>query len=349
MDDGKRTQSPLPALVFSGLLSLLVSCGGTSVDGGGIGGTGKTTTLDDEGLILGKVSGFGSIVINNQRFDTQNAEFLVDGKEAVITDIQIGMNIGAQVNFTTKLASQVFYQPLVAGPIESTENTLSILGQSILITPSTVLDGLTADALQPGLIIEVSGDRDSNQSIVADYVTIAAADTSNYTVGVINQITPDNHTALLSGTVINYLPAISARLHNPGTPLDSIRPGNQVRVEVPNLPTTAISSGDTTDTSPSTKADEELMVADVQSVQQFGYTDGSRVEIAGRINTFSSDGAFIVSGVTVYTDVTTEVFSKFGILIENPVLKNNEAVILQGTAIGTRRITAQKITLTDRL
>ena len=335
-------------LMAVGLICLLASCGGS--DGGGIGGTGKTHTIENDGLILGTVNGFGSIVINDQRFDTQNAEFIVDGKVASITDLQIGMNIGARVNFTKKQASEVVYQPLVAGPIDSTNGTfttLSILGQSILITAETVLDGLTNDALRPGLVIEVSGTRDSMQSIVADYISIAPADTPHYTVGVINQVSPENYTALLSGTVINF-PNAGDPSNSTAEPYGQLMPGNRVRVEAPRNPTVVQTNGSGVSIVRPESANG-LTVTNIQTVRNFRYTRGSRVDITGRINTFSSDGIFIVSGVTVFTDVTTKFYSKYGILIDNPILTDKETVMLEGTAIGPHRITAQKITLTDRL
>ena len=356
MTQPKITPRSLWMLICASVLGLLISCDGTSVNGG-IGGTGKTPTIEDDGLILGKVGGFGSIVINDQRFDTQNAEFIVDGKEAYITDLQIGMNVGARVNFTTKLASKVFYQPLVAGPIESTEamqSTLTILGQSILITPETVLDGLTPDALQPDLVIEVSGTRDSNHAIVADYITLAATDSPNYTVGVINRVNREDNTALLSGTLIDYLPATieahgNTSRSNTASPLDQLKPGNRVRVEVSAHTQHTEPTATNTNNPAPPKTASKLTVGDIQSVKQFDYNQGSRVEVTGRINMSGSDGAFIVSGVTVYIDVATQVYSKFGVLIENPMLRDNEGVSVEGKALGARRITAHKITLTDRL
>ena len=124
--------------------------------------------------------------------------------------------------------------------------------------------------------------------------------------------------------------------------------GNRVRIEAPRNPPVVQTNG----TGVSIVRPESangLTVTNIQTVRNFRYTRDSRVDITGRINAFSSDGIFIVSGVTVYSDVTTKFYSKYGILIDNPILKDKEAVMLEGTAIGPRRITAQKITLTDRL
>jgi len=153
----------------------IASCSEGTPGGGGIGGTGVTdpTPASVEGLIIGRVDGFGSIIINDRRFETDDAEFLIDSGTAALTDIQIGMKVSATVNYETSTARSVSYQPTVVGEVESFEpNTLmmTVLGQNVQLSANTVLDGFTIISLIQGTPVEVSGDRDGNDVIIAEYI-----------------------------------------------------------------------------------------------------------------------------------------------------------------------------------
>ncbi|MEM7257725.1 MAG: hypothetical protein AAF404_10085 [Pseudomonadota bacterium] len=112
--------------------------------GGGIGGTGKQVTSD--GVVIGVVDGFGSVIINDTRYETDLAAVLIDGNAGLLTDLKIGMKVRARISTRDKRADEIHYQPNVSGPVSFADpdtNTFEIFGQAIQVTDETVLDELT--------------------------------------------------------------------------------------------------------------------------------------------------------------------------------------------------------------
>ena len=82
---------------------LLTGCGGGGGGGGG-GGTGGVPDpgdggdpapppidgIDRGGAAIGPIDGFGSVIVNGVRFDTDNAVIVVDGAAASLSDLEVG-------------------------------------------------------------------------------------------------------------------------------------------------------------------------------------------------------------------------------------------------------------------
>lgn len=136
----------LPAALF--VTCMVLGCGGGgggSVAGGGVGvgGTGGS----------GRVSGFGSIIVNGVRFDNQNVNPVDDGGAAFASPIALGMVVDvtagpSSVNSagdTVATASKVQVNSVVRGRVEArdaTVGTLTVLGQSVRTDAATVYSGL---------------------------------------------------------------------------------------------------------------------------------------------------------------------------------------------------------------
>jgi hypothetical protein len=159
-------------------LVALTGCGGGgggSVAGiGGIGGTGVQVA----GVGIGTTTGFGSVIINDVRKFTIDAEtkILRDGSEITEAELELDgkgfatrVEIGTDVSsdFTSGTAVTIAVDNNVKGPVTAI-NPLTVLGQSVVATADTVLAGLTSVtdlAVTDGL--EVSGFSDSNNVIQA--------------------------------------------------------------------------------------------------------------------------------------------------------------------------------------
>lgn len=145
------------------LLLVIGGCGGSSgsdgvLAGGGIGGTGS-----------GTVTGFGSVIINDTReFELGgNTQVRIDGDDSSEDDLAIGMVVRFEVeddvndDFTAGTASIIEAVHQVKGPVTSL-SPLSVLGQTIITTASTVLEGFNSTAsLALGDELEVSGHADA--------------------------------------------------------------------------------------------------------------------------------------------------------------------------------------------
>ena len=154
-------------LMFAGL----AGCGGgggLSLAGGGTGGTG-----------LGVVTGFGSVLIDDTRFDTDDStEYRVDGEPLSKSEFEATFGgteaVGGAValfrvrdvqsnDFVDGTLEGIDARTAVKGPVTGT-NPLQILGQTVVVTGDTVLADLPSIAeLQPGNEVEVYGfTRDDN-------------------------------------------------------------------------------------------------------------------------------------------------------------------------------------------
>jgi hypothetical protein len=158
-------------------LVALTGCGGGggSVAGtSGIGGTGVRVA----GVGIGTTTGFGSVIINDVRVFTIDAEtkILRDGSEITEAELELEgegfatrVEIGTDVNsdFTSGTAVTIAVDNNVKGPVTAI-NPLTVLGQNIVATGDTVLAGLSnITDLAVTDEVEVSGFSDANNGIQA--------------------------------------------------------------------------------------------------------------------------------------------------------------------------------------
>ncbi len=197
-------------IVAAGLLLAtgLVACISSSdqVAGGGIGGTGS-------GVGYGEITGFGSIRFNDDSvFQTDDrTEFFIDGvqfdDEAAFkaalggSDDAIGaiaiVEVGDDINdtFTAGTALRVDARTAVKGPVTSV-NPLSVLGQPLVVTGTTVLADLAdITQLQTGDTVEVSGFTDQGNNLLATRIQYKAGGLDEWKLtGFVNSSTVDSFT-----------------------------------------------------------------------------------------------------------------------------------------------------------
>jgi hypothetical protein len=126
---------------------LLAGCGGSS---GGPGG-GTEPGIDRLGVRSGTVTGFGSIIVGDDRFNVDSAEFEVDDDST--GSGQDDLNVGDTVIVTFDpdvpgVAQTVFSDDAVEGPIDSIDlagSRLVVAGQTVIVDALTSFD----DSIQP--------------------------------------------------------------------------------------------------------------------------------------------------------------------------------------------------------
>ncbi len=179
MSNSRR--EPLPKAVRNFLLlissAMLASCGGGggSTDTAGIGGT---------GIVVGRVSGFGSIFINDTRYTTPaGTRFVIDGMAGSQDDLAVGMVVRIEAetengNFTGK-AIEVAYENELQGPIDTgsiasagaNRQTFTVFGQTITIDDTdTRFEGTAFGSIDDTIVVEISGFRTSPGEIFATFV-----------------------------------------------------------------------------------------------------------------------------------------------------------------------------------
>ena len=162
---------------------LLTSCGG----GGGLSAGGG---IDGSGIMsAGVVSAFGSIVVNGTRFDTSEAEIIVNGVQGVGDDFVLAnLDIGRVVTVEGTIsqdglnatADRVVYSDNVAGPVTSvgipdlTTNDMEIMvmGQIVVVNFLTKFkpDTYGYYSIAPNDMVNVSGYLDDTGAIRATFI-----------------------------------------------------------------------------------------------------------------------------------------------------------------------------------
>jgi hypothetical protein len=172
------------------LLSL-VACGG----GVELGGTGTGS------VIVGPVSGFGSIVVDGIRIDESNAQFRnADGVAVPRDAVKLGSFVEAATGPITAnsagdrsaTALSVQIRTELRGPLQAIDLAamrVTVLGQVVTITANTVIDGGAA-SLAVGQVVEIHGSQDvSTQRFVATRIEAASAGADFKVRGVAQSVT----------------------------------------------------------------------------------------------------------------------------------------------------------------
>jgi hypothetical protein len=156
----------------------LAGCGGGMQAGVGSGGSGAPLAVG-----LGPVTGFGSIIVNGERYDESAAEVMVDERPdrpraATVAAIRLGMH--AELQHRNLVVATATVAAEVIGPVSSLSATGFVaLGQTVQVRADpagTVFEGFdTLADLATGAVVEVHGDRAGNGDILATRVELKPA------------------------------------------------------------------------------------------------------------------------------------------------------------------------------
>lgn len=164
----------------------LAACGGS----GGGGGSTQTAGIGGTGIVAGKITSFGSVYVNGDRYEIGSSQIIVDGEgNKLESDLKLGMVVRLEVEtengvFTEK-AIEVVYDDEIQGPVEATpvtspdgtQRTFNILGQMVTIDDvGTLFEDTSFGAIDINDVLEISGFR-SATGIVATYVKLETATT----------------------------------------------------------------------------------------------------------------------------------------------------------------------------
>ena len=204
---------------------LVAACGGGGGGAGGSGpasasnsaastssgsGTSQPSTEAAMDLVRGVVTGFGSVFIDGTRFDTSNAVFSKDDEVATQDDLRVGMVVELRGNVAAGTAENVDFEEDVKGPIDAispSSDELTVLGQTILITPNTRFDeGVALSNLGVGEVLEISGLRGVNDVLEASFIEKKTIDEVNAykVIGQVRDLDSTAQTFRIGGLQIDY-------------------------------------------------------------------------------------------------------------------------------------------------
>jgi Domain of unknown function (DUF5666) len=315
--------STVRAWVQAGVMALscaiVAACGGggsdpqTAGNGVGVGGTGAAAS--------GRVSGFGSIIVNGIRFDDSRSSVADD--DGVTGTVKLGMVVDVKSSALTTdaasglqqgTASQIVYSSSIKGKVEATPggNVLTVLGQTVTVDAATVYEGYASGytSVQVNDEVEVyafSGA--TGGSYVATRIERKSGLTEYKLRGKVSSLDTTAKTFSIGTANISYA--------SMGTSVPALSDGQIVRVKLGTTP----SSG----TWQATRIDGVSV----------SLVDGGMAEVEGIVSDFLGVSSFKVNGVPVNAGATTaslsnglrvevEGVSRAGVLVANKVeIKNS--------------------------
>ncbi|HTH07650.1 MAG TPA: DUF5666 domain-containing protein [Ilumatobacteraceae bacterium] len=155
---------------------VLAACGGAMEAGVGSGGSGAPLSVG-----VGSVTGFGSIIVNGERYDETAAEVLVDQRPdrpdaATVAAIHLGTHV--ELQHRNLVIARVTASSELIGPVASFDAAGFVaLGQTVRVNGdaahATAFDGFDAlSDLAAGAVVEVHGDRVPSGEILATRVEL---------------------------------------------------------------------------------------------------------------------------------------------------------------------------------
>ena len=292
-------------LILGIQLLFCLSCGsggGSTLAGGGIGGTGIT---------VGSVSGFGSVIVIDDKYNTETAEVIVEGEfvgvgdQAVLDNIDIGKVVrveGSFANDADRAAARIFYNDNVEGPVDqiipipldNSNKILIVMGQPLIVNVNTIYKNTSFDTIAEGNVIEVSGlvfeldianFANEVRSLRATFVekkddALIPPDRVVELQGIVQDLNEGLETFNINLLEINYA--------NISDSLPEGVPANGQLLEVKGT-----LSGDT------------LIAEQITLEKELGTSDADFVKIEGFVTVFNSILDFTLGNLLVETDVTT--------------------------------------------
>lgn len=217
--DCSKRSSAWAAATAACATALLVACGG---GGESTPEAGAVLPVTASTYTQGAITGFGSVFVGGVRFDDSTANVTdEDGNSRNRSELKLGMMVeldaGAVDRSTASaLALRIRLGHEIVGPvgtINTTASTVQVLGQTVLVTSSTIFDESLAgglSALTPGAVVEVYGILDpANGRVVATRIEPKAGVTAYKLRGAIAGLDTTAKTFSINGQVISYtgLPA----------------------------------------------------------------------------------------------------------------------------------------------
>lgn len=209
-----RPLRQVAAILSTAVVALVAACGG---GGGYDSGASSGGTSTAASYSQGAISGFGSVIVNGVRWDDSAAVVSDDdGGTHDSAALKLGMVVEVDGGVVDRVAGTgkaiaIRYGSEMLGPIGSidgTASTLTVLGQTVVVTSSTVFDasivgglaGLTA-----GTVVEVHGLYDAaNNRTVATRIEPKPAATEYRLRGAVANLDATAKTFTLNGELVSY-------------------------------------------------------------------------------------------------------------------------------------------------
>lgn len=291
------------ATLYSSLLLMAASCSPNVQEGGGIGGTGIVASVSS-----GPITGFGSVFVSGVEYETGSTVFMVDGRSGVTqNELKKGMVVFVEAtlledNVTKTIlkrtADRISYSDTVEGQVQAIEasgKTLTVLGQTILVTDSTIIDdsvpGRDLTRLVPNVdVVEVSGFVSGDGVLIATLIDRKAGAPDFELKGLVKNHDTGSETFQIGRLTVSYNGADISGMPNP-----TGNPWNGLPVHLLGSQFSLITKG---------QLDGHLQATSV-ALESFGVQENKRAEIEGFVSQIVPPNGFLVGHILVQFDSQT--------------------------------------------
>ena len=286
-----KTNSKILSLVTACTL-IIVGCGGSDEKT-----PTKTPNSKDKAPIKvtssGVITGFGSVYVNGTRYITETSNIINNGTSgAEESSLKVGMRVIVSADKPTDgsapIAEEVKYVADVAGQIQAIDlvnSSLTVLGQSYLVTNNTKFDSLLFKELTTEMFVEISAIKNELDQYLVNYIEVENDPKARQLVGEISTLDSTAMTFAIGDLVIDYN---GAQLK--GTLVD----GASVEVKT------------------SQALVDNVFLADEVEVEETTLISGEEIAISGVINLIEGDKfileeqSFMLTADTVFTQGSKE-------------------------------------------
>lgn len=299
------TQSRLrPRSLLLFIAVALTACGPGAQQGGGIGGTGGIASVS-----TGPVTGFGSVFVSGDEYDTTNTLFQVDRqagadqnqlKKGMVVVVEASvLQDDASKKILQRTANRIVYTDTVEGPVQAVApdgHSLVALGQTVLVTGTTIIDGSVpgqdVTSLTPEVdLLEISGFVLGDGVIVATLIERKAGSPDYEIKGFVKNHDADRAlfqigalTVHYGGADISLMPSPNGNAWN-GLPIDAL--GRAFSLPQPGQP-------------------DGVLTATRIAPETIGNQDTRLAEIEGFVTQVLSPSEFFVGNIRVRIDADTQ-------------------------------------------
>ena len=217
------------------------------------GGGGETAAADSATTATaseGPIAGFGSVIMNGVRWNTDSATFEINGRPGSQSDLGVGMVVrveGERFTNGSARADRVIFESRLRGPVRQIDIlsadalALEIFGiRAIVSRADTVFDGTDLDGLAADTVVDLSGFANGEGELEVTHLRLRSGPIVNLTevklFGVVSGLAGGSF--MLGTSEINFDETTVIGDFGPG----GLRDGLEVRVEGTLLANDAVSA-----------------------------------------------------------------------------------------------------------
>ncbi|MEP7244122.1 MAG: DUF5666 domain-containing protein [Gammaproteobacteria bacterium] len=185
----------------------------------------KTTSAGIQGsgfrrlATFGVITSTGDITVNDIPYKSARSRVNINGHVSDESHLHVGQVVTIEGSIdpseTTAIADEISYNADLQGPItfaSSDAQTLTVLGHTVRITASTVVEGQSSEGLSPGQLVEVSGYPNAAGEFVASRVSVDPHTTGAQVHGTVSALDQNAQTFLVGSLLVDYATANVAGL-----------------------------------------------------------------------------------------------------------------------------------------